>query len=111
LGDNFIAALSLSEDALNHIKELPAKVSQIDLPEYYDIVHFVYLSGDRLYTGKDKTLYVYSMIDHTSPIATYKLGCEFVSGIITDTHLYLGGDEKLHVFEMTTSLTKPLVLV
>jgi hypothetical protein len=65
-----------------------------------------------LYTaGGDETLYVYSMSDHTSPIATYQLGGRCFSGIITDNHLYLGGDEKLHVFEVTTSLTHPLIPV
>ena len=94
-----MAALSLSEDALNHLKELPATVSQIDLPESYDKVYFVYLSGDRLYTAADKTMYVYSMSDHTSPIATYQLSKKCLSGIITDNHLYLGDVRKmLHVF-------------
>jgi hypothetical protein len=69
----------------------------------------VHLSGDRLYTGTDKTLYVYSMSDHTSPIATYQLGGECLSGIITDSLLYLGVEGKLHLFEVTTSLTQPLV--
>ena len=100
----------MSEDALNHLKELPATVSQIDLPESYKAVAFVYLSGDRLYTAADKTLYVYSMSDHTSPIATYQLGGQCDSGIIADNHLYLGG-EKLHVFEVTTSLSQPLIPV
>ena len=68
--ENFIAALSLSEDALNHLKELPSTQSQIDLPESDDIVFFVYLSGDRLYTAADKTLYVYSLRDLTSPSVT-----------------------------------------
>ena len=69
-----MAALSLSEDALNHLKDLPSTVSQIDLPESGKSVCFVYLSGDRLYTAVDETLYVYSMSDHTSTIATYQLG-------------------------------------
>jgi hypothetical protein len=102
----------LSEDALNHLKDLPSTVSQIDLPESDDIeVRFVYLGGDRLYTTADETLFVYSMSDHTSPIATYQLGDECYSGIITDNHLYLGGDEKLHVFKVTSSLTQPLIPV
>jgi hypothetical protein len=68
-----MAALSLSEDVLNHLhlKDLPATVSQIDLPESKNEVSFVYLSGDRLYTAAGETLYVYSMSDHTSHIATY----------------------------------------
>jgi hypothetical protein len=112
LKENFIAALSLSEDALNHFKELPATFSQIDLTESGQQVYFVYLSGDRLYTaGGDKTLYVYSMSDHTSPIATYQLGGYCRSAIITDNHLFLGVDKKLHVFEITTSLIEPLIPV
>jgi hypothetical protein len=106
-----MAALSLSEDAVNHLKELPAAVSQIDLPGSGYDVSFVYLSGDRLYTAADKTLYVYSMSDHTSPIATYQLVGDCRSGIIADNHLYLGGEEKLHVFEVTPSLTQPLIPV
>jgi hypothetical protein len=112
LKENFIAALSLSEDALNHLKDLPSTVSQIDLPNgvYYP-VYFVYLSGDRLYTATDKTLYVYSMSDHTSHIATYQLSGDCYSCIIADNHLYLGGKIKLFIFEITTSLTQPLIPV
>ena len=109
--ENFIAALSLSEDALNHLKELPGTVSQIDLPESYYPVAFVYLSGDRLYTAADSTLYVFSMSDHTSPIATYQLGGWCRSGIIVDNFLYLGVGEKLHVFKETPSLAQPLIPV
>ena len=65
-----------------------------------------------MYTADDETLYAYSMSDNTSPIATYQLGGDrFLSGIIADDHLYLGGEEKLHVFEVTTSLTQPLIPV
>jgi hypothetical protein len=111
LKENLKAALSLSEDALNHLKELPSTVSQIDLPgSGYDL-SFVYLSGDKLYTAGDKTLFVYSMSDHTSPIATYQLGGDCYSGIIADNHLYMGGKEKLHVFEVTTSISQPLIPV
>jgi hypothetical protein len=111
LKENFKAAFSLSEDALNHLKELPSTVSQIYLPESNEPVYFVYLSGDRLYTATDKTLYVYSMSDHTSPIATYQLSGDCYSGIIADNHLYLGGKIKLFIFEITTSLTQPLLPV
>jgi hypothetical protein len=64
------------------------------------------------------------MSDHTSPIATYKLGGKCYSGIIADNHLYLGLEKQifteaglylkwknLHVFEVTTSLSQPLVSV
>ena len=64
-------------------------------------VYFVYLSGERLYTEAERTLYVYSMSDHTSPIAAYRLGGVCYSGIITDRHLYLGVEGKLHLFEVT----------
>jgi hypothetical protein len=97
-----MAAISLSEDALNHLKELPSKISQIDLPKRSYTVSFVCLSGDRLYIAVDWALFVYSMSDHTSLIATYQLGSFCPSGIITDNHLYLGGDKKLHLFEITT---------
>jgi hypothetical protein len=52
---------------------------------------------------------VYSLSDPSSPIATYPLGGWCYSGIITDNRLYLGGEKKLHIFEvMTTSSTQPL---
>ena len=73
------------------------------------LVYFVYLSGDRLYTAADLTLYVYSISDHTSPIATYQLGSGCFSGIIADNYLYIGGENELHVFEVTSSLTQPLI--
>ena len=62
-----------------------------------------------MYTAADDTLYVYSMSDHTSPIANYQLDGVCCSGIITDNHLYLGGLRKLQVFEVTSSLTQPLI--
>ena len=69
----------------------------------------MHLCGDRLYTEIDKNLNVYSMSDLTSPIANYPLGGRCYSALITDDHhLYLGGHFKLHVFEMTESLTQPL---
>ena len=71
----------------------------------------MYLSGDRLYTAGDETLYVYSMSDHRSPIATYQLGDWCYSGMIIDDRLYLGVYDKLHVFKVSTSLTQPLTPV
>jgi hypothetical protein len=47
----------------------------------------------------------------SSPIATYPLRGWCFSGIITDNRLYLGGNGKLHIFEMTTSINQPLKLV
>jgi hypothetical protein len=68
----------------------------------------VNLCGDRLYTEADDTLYVYSVGDLTSPSATYPLGGECFSALISDNRLYLGGEYKLHIFEVTPSLTEPL---
>jgi hypothetical protein len=71
----------------------------------------VYLWGDRLYTEANKTLYVYSVGDLTSPSASYPLGCRCYSVLITENRLYLGGWDKLHIFEVTPSLTEPLTPV
>jgi hypothetical protein len=49
--------------------------------------------------------------DLTSPSATYPLGGFCFSGLITENRLYLGGGKKLHIFEVTPSLTEPLTLV
>ena len=74
-----------------------------------DAVAFVYLNGDRLYTERGKNLYVYSLSDLYSPIATYPLGGQCFSAIITDNCLYLGGGyEKLHIFEVSDSISQPL---
>ena len=83
----------------------------IKYPESANFVRFVYLWGGRLYTEVDKTLYVYSMGDLTSPSATYPLGDFIFSGLISDNRLYLGGEYKLHIFEVTPSLTQPLTPV
>jgi hypothetical protein len=78
-------------------------------PAGNDYVDFVYLNGDRLYTVRGKNLYVYSLSDLYSPIATYPLGGNCYSGIITDNRLYLGDTEKkLHIFEVSDSITQPL---
>jgi hypothetical protein len=74
LHENFKAALSLSEDALEHIEELPRIISKVIIPGTgYNAVFLVLLSGDRLFTEADETLNVYLMSDFTSPIATYDL--------------------------------------
>ena len=80
------------------------------MPERGDTVCFVYLSGHRLYTVADKTLYVYSMSDHTYPIATYRLVGTSLSGMIIDNRLYLGSNN-LQVFKVSTSLTQSLTPV
>jgi len=67
-----------------------------------------------LYTEADKTLCVYSVGDLTSPSATYTLGVRCYSGLITENRLYLGvasATSKLHIFEVTPSLTEPLTPV
>ena len=56
---------------VSKIEEFPSGISLIDLPESKYGVSFVYLWGDRLYTEADKTLYVYSVDDLTSPSASY----------------------------------------
>jgi hypothetical protein len=84
LRENFKAALSLSEDALDHIKALPCTISTVVLPGTGEIVCVVLLSGDRVYTEVDKTLYVYSVSDLTTPIKTYDLPAHCLSGIIAD---------------------------
>ena len=74
-------------------------------------MHFIYLSGDRLYTELNNILYVYLISDFSSSIATYHLGSRCRSGIIADNFLYLGVGEKLHVFKETPSLAQPLIPV
>ena len=64
-----------------------------------------------MYTEADETLYVYSFSDLTSPSATYPLGDKCNSALITDNRLYLGGNNELHIFEVTPSLTEPLTPV
>ena len=93
------------------INDLPCGISLIELPESTTGVCFLYLSGGRLYAEVDKILYVYSAGDLTSPSATYPLGDVCFSGLISDNRLYLGGDYKLHIFEVTPSLTEPLTPV
>ena len=64
-----------------------------------------------MYTEADKTLYVYSVGDLTSPSATYPIGNHCYSALITENRLFLGGAYKLHIFEVTPSLTEPLTPV
>ena len=80
----------MSRSLLN-INDLNHTTSQLDLPHPEYSVCFVYLSGDKLYTAADETLYVYLVSDITSPIATYLLGGECFSAIISGYHLYVGG--------------------
>ena len=57
------------------------------------------------------TLCVYSLGDLTSPSATYPKLDKCYSALITENRLYLGGACKLHIFEVTSSLTQPLTPV
>ena len=88
---------------------MPATVSQINLPKNEHGCLSLFLSGDRLYAAAEETLYVYTVSDHKSPIATYELSDWCFSGIITDNHLYLSVYKKLYVFEVTTSINQPLL--
>ncbi len=61
--------------SLLHHKELPSAISLVDLPARYDNeVFFIYLNEDRLYSEVNGTLYVSSVSELSSPIATYTLG-------------------------------------
>jgi hypothetical protein len=87
LVENFKAAGFMSEDALKHIELMPFTRSQIELPGHAE---FVLLSGDRVYAGLDKTLYVYSVRQLTHPVATYSLEDRCRSAIFVEKRLYLG---------------------
>ena len=63
--ENQKAASFYAEDALDHIQHLPFTISQIDIP--YS-ANFVLLSGDRVYTAVDETIFVYSLGDLTHPV-------------------------------------------
>ena len=93
--------------SLLHHDELTSTISQVE-PARDDFVWFVYLNGDRLYTERGENLYVYSLSDLYSPIATYPLRGRCLSGIITDNCLYLGGVKGLHIFEVSDSISQPL---
>jgi len=45
--------------SLLHRNDLPFATSQVDLPPESGYVRFVCLSGEKLYTTADETLYVY----------------------------------------------------
>ena len=64
-----------------------------------------------MYTEADNTLYVYSLGDLTSPCATYPLDNKCYSALITENRLYLGGNNELHIFEVTPSVSEPLTSV
>ena len=108
LRENFKVALSLSEDALEHIEELPCKISKLELPGIGEKVKFVLLSGDRLFSAADYTLYVYQLSDLTLPKATYILPIDFLSALIADNNLFIGSSGQIIVYEISASLTQPL---
>ena len=64
-----------------------------------------------MYTHTDETLHVYSLDDLNSPSATYPQVGSCYSALISENRLYLGGFWKLHIFEVTPSLTEPLTPV
>ena len=110
--ENFMAAISLSEDALEHIDQLPNTISKFELPGIdYGYVNFLLLSGDRMYTSADKILFVFSVSDLSSPIATYDLPSSYSKVLISDNCLFLGASNTYYitVIEITTSLSKPLI--
>ena len=113
LTGNYEASLLISEDALSHIEDLPSTITQVDLPDNITChVQLVLISEDRIYTVDNQTLYVYSMSDFSSPIATQFVNDQCQEGIIYDKCLYLGGDGRLYVFEITKSNDQqPLTLV
>ena len=102
LRENFKAALSMSENALEHLKALPCTISKLFMPGTAgEIVCVVLLNGDRLYTEADKILYVYSISDLTRPIKIYDLPAHCLQGFIDDNRLFLRGDSsKMIVYEI-----------
>jgi hypothetical protein len=82
------------------------------LPKSDRPAQLVFLSGERLYAVAEKTLYVYSVSDPTSPVFIYQTDVyRCYSGIIADNRFYLGGDKKVRVYEVTANFTQPLILV
>jgi hypothetical protein len=119
LKENYKAAKFMSKEedfedrvsrSLLHRNDLSCTTSQVALPGK-DRARFVYLSEDKLYTMAKGTLYVYSLGDLTSPSASYPLYDSCYSALITENRLYIGGWCKLHIFEVTPSLTEPLTPV
>jgi hypothetical protein len=65
-----------------------------------------------LYTEADGTLSVYSVSDPTSPVVIYQIDVGYCySGIISHSHLYIGGIKEVWVYKVTTNVTQPLTLV
>ena len=96
----------MSKDALDHIELMPFTISQIDLPRR---PRFILLNGDRVYTAVRKTLYVYLIREPTDPIATYSLEDRWYLPLFVENRFYLCSGDNLLVFEVTPSLTCPLI--
>ena len=80
--------------SLLHHKELTSTISKVEPAGSGDAVCFLYLNGDRLYTERGKNLYVYSLSDFTSPIATYDISGDCFSGLIADNRLFIGVSDR-----------------
>ena len=63
------------------------------------------LNGDRVYIFADKAIYEYSVRELTHPIATYPLNGHVFSALIVDNRLYLGINQGMQVFEVSSSLS------
>ena len=60
-----------------------------------------------MYTFANNTLYVYIVSDLASPIGTYGRRDLCFSGMTSDDRLYLGGESKLRIFKVASSLNQP----
>ena len=109
--ENYQVAIKESKDALSHIRDLPQTFTKIDFGLRDYPFNLVYLNGDRLYTEVNNDLRVYIINDLTSPIASYPLNGQSFSCLFSDNRLYINGGSILYVFEVSTSLTEPLVEV
>jgi serine/threonine protein kinase len=97
--------------SLKHANELSPTIFQVDLTDSNYMAWLVVLSGERLYTSIDKTLFVYSMSDLRSPLATYPLAWSCDSGLTFEDHLYVGARDNLYVFKVNNSMPQPLTPV
>jgi hypothetical protein len=90
--------------SLKHIEEFKCQISPIDLPESDFQVSFIQIFEGRFYLEANKTLFVYSMSDTTSPIDSYPIGGHSYSSLIFDNILYIGGEKVLYIFKVGTSV-------
>jgi hypothetical protein len=101
----------MSKDALSHIRDLPQTVTERNFGYRDYPLTLVYLDRDRLYTEVNDNLLVFLINDLTSPIASYPLNGQSFSCLVSENRLYINGGSIMHVFEVSTSLTEPLVEV